>query len=129
MAESFRDWVWPGLLAVLLVGAAAAQTAPGDKALGTLTGKLTDLRSAPLDGATVVVRNEATGVETRGITRRNGSFRFSALQAGVYVVEAESPQLGRGQLEGVVVPAGHETRVQAAMTFEPIAERPVQVAV
>jgi hypothetical protein len=131
MAEAVRDWVRSALLAMLLVGAAAAgaQTAPGNEALGTLTGKLTDLHSTPLDGATVVVRNEATGAETRGITQRNGSFRFTGLQAGVYVVEAESPQLGRGQLKGVVVPAGHEARVQAAMMFEQVVARPVLTAV
>jgi len=71
------------LLAVLLVcagGRAGAQAASG--AAGSLTGKLTDLHSAPLDGATVVVRNQATGAEVRGTTRRNGSFRFSGLEPG-----------------------------------------------
>ena len=112
-----------GVRLVLLVGLlacagarAGAQEAGGTA--GTLTGKLTDLHSVPLDRATVVVRNEATGVEARGITGKNGSFRFGGLEAGVYTVEAQSARLGHGQLEDVVVSAGHEARVQAAMAFE-----------
>src|SRR5580698_9688993 len=112
-----------GVRLVLLVGLlacagarAGAQEAGGTA--GTLTGKLTDLHSVPLDRATVVVRNEATGAEARGITGKNGSFRFGGLEAGVYTVEARSARLGHGQLEDVVVSAGHEARVQAAMAFE-----------
>ena len=115
----------PGLLGALMgcAAAAGAQTAAlttGNEAGGSMTGRLTDLRSAPLDGATVVVRNDATGAETRGITRKNGSFRFTRLEPGAYSVVAESAQLGRGRLDGVVVSAGHESRVQAAMAFEAV---------
>ena len=124
MTGTVRIWMRPGLLGALLlcaVTAAGAQTATlaaGNEAGGSLAGRLTDLRSAPLDGATVVVRNDATGAETRGITRKNGSFRFTGLEPGAYSVVALSPQLGRGRLDGVVVSAGHEARVQAAMAFE-----------
>jgi len=116
------------LLTALLMGADAARAqSPPNEAGGTLTGKLTDLRSAPLDGATVVLRNQLTGAEARAITPRNGSFRFTGLEPGEYSLEAESARLGRGRLEGVVVSAGHEARVQAAMAFEAVAE-PLTVA-
>jgi hypothetical protein len=129
MAE--RNWVRPGLLAVLLMCASAAvgaQTA-AVAAGGTLTGKLTDLHSTPLDGATVVVRNEGTGAQVQAKTQKNGSFRFSGLDPGAYTVEAESARLGRGRLEGVVVSAGHEAHVQAAMAFEPVARQPDDKAI
>jgi hypothetical protein len=123
-------WGRPVMLAVLLMGAArlavaqAAPSAPG----GILTGKLTDLHSAPLDGATVVVRNEGTGAQAQVKTQKNGSFRFSGLEPGAYTVEANSERLGRGRLEGVVVSSGHEAHVQAAMAFEPVAPRPADEA-
>jgi Carboxypeptidase regulatory-like domain len=110
-------FVLPALL-LACAGAWAGAQAAASGAAGSLTGKLTDLHSAPLDGATVVVRNEATGAEACGVTGKNGSFRFGGLEAGVYTVEAESARLGRGRLEDVVVSAGHEARVQAAMAFE-----------
>jgi hypothetical protein len=85
---------------------------------GSLTGKLTDLHSAPLDGVTVVVRNEATGAEAHAITARNGTYRFTGLDSGEYTLEAESAQLGRGRVEGIFVAAGHEAHVQTAIQFD-----------
>ncbi|HUD15482.1 MAG TPA: carboxypeptidase regulatory-like domain-containing protein [Terracidiphilus sp.] len=129
VAGAGRNWLRLAL-AVLLAGAGASaggQTA-GSAGGGSLTGKLTDLHSAPLNGATVVVRNEATGAEARGTTGKNGSFRFGGLEVGAYTVFAESPKLGRGRLDGVVVSAGHEARVQAAMAFETGTAQPEEVA-
>ena len=118
-----RMWVGPVLLGALVVCAGATAGAQAAES-GTLSGKLTDLHSAPLDGATVVVRNQATGAQVQAKTQKNGSFRLSRLEPGAYTVEAESERLGRGRLEGVVVSAGHEAHVQAAMAFEPVGPRP-----
>ncbi len=142
-AGAGRIWIRLVLLAVLLTGAGAAaraQTAeaaaaPGQNATtgtigatGSIAGRLTDLHSGPLPGATVVVRNAVTGTETWTVTAKNGSYRFAGLAAGEYTLEAESPQLGHGRLEGIYVSGGHEARVQAAMGFEPFAGQPVEVA-
>jgi hypothetical protein len=86
---------------------------------GTLVGKLTDLNSKPLEGVAIVARNQATGAEARTITGRNGVYRLNGLAPGEYTVEAESPQLGRGQVEDIVVGAGHVARVQTAILFVP----------
>jgi hypothetical protein len=72
----------------------------------------------PVEDAVVLARNESTGAETRTTTTRNGAYAFSGLDAGAYTVEAQSEQLGRGRLEGVLISAGHETRIQTAMEFE-----------
>jgi hypothetical protein len=85
--------------------------------LGSLSGKLTDLHSTPLNGATVVLRNAATGAEARAVTQKNGSYRFTGIPAGEYTLAAESSRLGQGSLEGILVSAGTEARVQAAMDF------------
>ena len=125
MAGVRRGWVKPLAIAVLLFGAvmyARAQSTPS----GSLTGKLTDLHSAPLAGATVVLRNQDTGAEARTTTTRNGDYRFTALEAGTYTIEADSVRLGRGQLNGILVSAGHEARVQTAMQFELAPSAPVR---
>ena len=75
----------------------------------------------------VLVRNQATGAEARTRTTRSGAFRFSALDPGEYTLEAESPQLGRGRVESIVVDAGHEARVQAAVEFAFPAPQPFRV--
>jgi hypothetical protein len=98
-----------------------SQSDPSHAPSGSLAGKLTDLHSKPVGGATVVVRNQSTGTEARTTTTKNGTYRFLQLQPGAYTLVAESEQLGRGEIEEIVVDAGHEARVQTAMEFEPAA--------
>jgi len=120
------------LLATLGLCAAAAfaqsdPVAPAPRSIqiqsppsGSLAGRLTDLHSAPLAGVALVLRNQATGAELHLTTQRNGGFCAASLGAGVYSIEADEPQLGHGQLEGIVVSGGAESRVQAAIRFEPV---------
>jgi hypothetical protein len=104
------------------------QSAANPRATGTLTGRLTDLHSTPLLGISVVVRNEATGAETPTTTALNGEFRAEFLQPGFYTVTVEDEQLGRGELNGILVQASHEARVQTAMAFEPLPPKPLVIA-
>ena len=119
-----KNWLLVLLaLVATLCPLASAQTFPAqiipNGPSGILTGKLTDLYSTPLADATLTVRNQATGAQVQLTTRKNGAFRIAGLAPGVYTVEAATARLGRGHLEGIVVPAGQETRVLAAMEFEP----------
>jgi hypothetical protein len=139
MAVLGCSWTKTLTVAVLLLGAGRlgfAQLAPGASTQseparlpsvqsGSLAGKLTDLHSKPLEGVVLVARNQATGAEARTVTTKNGAYRFSSLAPGEYTLEAESPRLGRGQVEEIVVAAGYESRVQAAMEFEPLPPGPV----
>jgi hypothetical protein len=127
MAGIKLSWAKQLAVAVLLFGAgmhAHAQSASS----GSLTGKLTDPNSAPVAGATVVLRNATTGAEARTTTARNGDYRFLALQAGQYIIEAESADLGHGRLDGIVVSAGHEARVQADLQWSRPHASPIQAA-
>ncbi len=103
------------LLVIAGAGSAGLTQSPG----GSLSGRLTDLYSKPLSGAAVVVRNQSTGAEARSTTTKNGSYRFSGLEPGAYTLVAEIPGSGRGQVEGIVIAAGHESRVQTALKLEP----------
>jgi hypothetical protein len=107
------------MAALLLSATAGAFTQSANR--GSLSGRLTDLHSKPLQGVTVVVRNQATGAEARTTTAKNGAYHFSALAPGEYTLEAESPQLGRGRVEQIEIGVGAEARVQTAMEFEPFA--------
>ncbi len=84
-----------------------------------LAGRLTDLHSAPLAGVTLILRNQATGAEIRTSTSKNGVFHFASLDAASYTLDADAANLGHGRLEGIVVTGGFESRLQAAMAFEP----------
>ena len=112
-----RNWTNPLILIALTVlGACPASFAQSLKN-GSLTGRLSDLHSNPISGAIVTLRNKATGAETQTTTAKGGVYRFSDLGAGEYTLIAESRQSGRGQLEGIVIAAGHEARVKTAIAF------------
>ncbi len=124
MAGVVSHWKKALAITVLLLGArreSFAQSVPDTQGevAGSLAGKLTDLHSNPLADATVILHNQATGADVSTTTTKNGVYHFSGLEPGEYALKAESPALGRGQVDEIVVNAGHEARVQTAMEFEP----------
>jgi hypothetical protein len=131
MAGVKRSWTTPLAVAVLLFGAETAVFAQPDQPpsvqTSSIAGKLTDLHSAPLAGAQVILRNESTGEEAHATTAKNGVYRFTGLAPGHYTIEADSTQWGHGRLDGILVNAGHEARVQTAMRFELSQPQPVRI--
>lgn len=104
----------PLLLPALAVASLLAQPAP----TGSIEGKLTDLYSNPLDGAQVVLRNLRTGSEFVTVTARNGAWRLAGLTPGDYALETHSAKRGSGRASGIVVIAGHASRVQTAVALK-----------
>jgi hypothetical protein len=127
MAGVGRKWTKALAVAVLLMGAGLVGFAQSAET-ASLSGRLTDLYSKPLDGVSVVLRNQTTGAEAYATTTKNGAYQFSGLDPGEYTLEAESPRLGRGHVEDIEISAGHDARVQTAMEFEPLPPSPVLVA-
>jgi hypothetical protein len=93
----------------------SAQAAP---ASGSLEGRLTDNHSIPLIQARILLRNLTTGQVARALTGKNGTYHFAALGPGEYRLEAEVPELGHGAVEGILISAGHATRMRAALLME-----------
>ncbi len=135
MAEARQNWIrWLAFQAFFLgvcVACFAQTNQPVPSPLhlvyiqspktGSLAVRLTDLHSVPLNGLSVVLHNRATGAQVHAITTKSGAFRFAALDAGEYTLEADGAQLGHGHLEGILVTGGAEARIQAALKFEPVA--------
>ena len=133
MVETRRNWIkWIALVTPCLCVSTVVCAQPNSASprplhaiqvqspqTGSLSGRLTDLHSAPLEGMQVVLRNQATGAAVQAKTGKNGAFRFASLDAGEYTLEAEKSELGHGLLQGIVVTGGTEARMQAAMHFEP----------
>ena len=124
MAGAGRKWMMALAAVLLLMGAGKVSLAQSAET-ASLSGKLTDLYSKPLEGVALLLRNQKTSAEERTTTTKNGAYHFSGLAPGEYTLEAESPRLGRGQVNDIVVSAGHEARVQTAMGFEPLPPSPV----
>jgi hypothetical protein len=86
---------------------------------GSISGKLTDIYSRPLPGIAITLKNTRSGLEFHTVTERSGAYRIAGLTPGDYSLEAESLRFGYGKLQGILISAGHEARVQAAVTFAP----------
>jgi len=77
------------LLAAMFVLASTLPLAAQNVVLtGGLSGRITDQSGAVVPGASVVVRNLATGVEQSGATNRAGLYRFPVIKPGTYSITA-----------------------------------------
>jgi hypothetical protein len=75
------------LTGLLLAGTAAAVAAQGGT--GVISGSLKDAQGGVLPGATVTLRNQASGVVRTVVTEADGTFRFPALGPGRFLLTAE----------------------------------------
>ncbi|HEY1579366.1 MAG TPA: carboxypeptidase-like regulatory domain-containing protein [Terracidiphilus sp.] len=115
VAQSWTKSVaWTALLT--LAGAVMAGRAPAQRPSGSLTGTLTDTYSSPLENVKVTLRNAATGAEIRTTTSRGGRYTFKDLDQGEYSLIAAGAS-GGGEVDGIAVSAGHESRVHAVIEF------------
>ena len=81
---------------------------------GTITGTTKDPAEAVVAGATVTVRNAATGAEYRTVTTETGNYTISALPAGSYEVSIEASGFKKFLSQGVQVQVNQTTRINAA---------------
>lgn len=73
------------LLALLLVFASTPAFAQGSST-SSLSGSVVDADGGAIPGATVVVKNNATGVTIEAVSNSAGQFSFPGLNAGTYTV-------------------------------------------
>jgi hypothetical protein len=76
------------LLAALLVAATLQVQAQNSVLTGAIGGRVTDRTGAVVPGASVVVRNLATGLEQSAVANHAGLYQFMALMPGTYSVTA-----------------------------------------
>lgn len=107
-------------LCVCAPGLAAAQTAE-------LRGIVADGTGAVLPGATVTVKNDATGVERTLVTDDAGQFRAPALQPSSYTVKAELEGF-TPDVKKVTLTVGEVANLQIALGVGGVGET-VEVAV
>ena len=73
---------------------------------GAIRGTVTDPQGAVVPQATVVVKNVATGVETRLVTNAAGFYLAPELVPGVFLVRIEAPGFAAVEIKDLVVGAG-----------------------
>src|SRR4029450_10237897 len=74
------------LLLIACFAASSLAFAQGGTTKSALSGTVFDSDGGAIPGATVVVKNNSTGVATTVVTNANGTFDVPALDAGIYTV-------------------------------------------
>ena len=82
---------------------------------GTILGSVTDPSGAFVAGATVKVRNEATGLERTTVTSGDGSYTVSELPIGTYSVTVTLTGFQTAVTNNVAVDVATERRVDAQL--------------
>jgi hypothetical protein len=75
-------------------------------ATAPIAGAVTDPTGAVVAGATVTIKNEATGAEFQAATASNGTFTVPALAAGTYRVTVVAPGFKQAIVQGLKLDAG-----------------------
>ena len=92
---------------------AASVWAQSDR--GTLTGSVKDPAEAIVAGATVMLRNVATGQEAKTVTTESGNYTLTALPAGTYQLQIEAGGFKGFRAENVQIQVAQTTRVNATL--------------
>ena len=71
---------------------------------GALAGTVLDQTGKAIRGATVVVKNDATGVTRTLTTDSDGHFSAAGLPAGTYTTEAVAPGFAKNTRAGIQLP-------------------------
>jgi hypothetical protein len=110
VAYSFKVIFLMGLLA-MAVTAGYGQVKPSSSIAGTVT----DPQAALVAGATVVVKNNATGEERTVTTTDNGTYSVPALTTGTYTVTITATNFKQAVVTGVKVDVGAPSTINVAL--------------
>jgi hypothetical protein len=105
------------LLLSLVSTWAAAQTATS-----SITGVVVDSGGGFVPGATVTVKNDATGGESTAVTSSNGTFTVPSLNVGIYTVTVSLQGFKTAILKDVTVTAGIPATVRATLEIGGVSE-------
>jgi hypothetical protein len=94
------------LLAITSFLALSGLLAFGQGTTAPISGTVVDSTGAVLSGATVIVKNNATGAEFKAITSGSGAYTVPSLGSGTYTVTVEAQGFKKAVVEGVKVDAG-----------------------
>src|SRR5580698_5115071 len=86
---------------LLLAGLFFCLSAFGQNASGTLTGTVLDPSGAVIPGASVTMKNDASGDERRTVSNNDGFFSINAVQPGDYTVTIKAQGFEQYQEHGV----------------------------
>ena len=109
-------------LALLVVFSLASPLLAQRSDRAVIGGVVTDAQGSAVPGATVTVRNEATGVETNLVTNSAGAYTTAPLVLGTYSVSVNLTGFKKAVASGIVLGPGDVVRHDVALQLGNISE-------
>ena len=116
--RSVRRLALIALFGSLLLAPAAAQTD-----LSALSGVVLDASGAPVQNASVKLKNRATQIERTAVTGEEGRFLFSLLPPGAYALEVEAAGFRPFRDDGVRIQVARTSTIQVQLEVGTVTER------
>lgn len=108
------------LLSLLLLSNAFAF---GQTSRGGLTGLIRDGDGGAVSGASIVLKNNATGEELRTTTGDQGAFVFTSLLPGNYSLTVEANGFKRAELPSVIIEVSNQAKVDVTLEVGAVNEQ------
>jgi hypothetical protein len=113
---------WKNLALVLGVLLGSSSLLAQGGATSSISGVVVDSADAVVPGATVLIKNDATGAQSEAVTNSNGGFTVPALNVGTYTVTVSMTGFKTVTLKDVIVTAGGPATVRAKLEIGGIEE-------
>src|SRR5438045_2070156 len=94
----------------------------GQVLYGTLVGTVTDPQQAAVVGATVSIKNNATGYSVEAKTNEHGAYELPNIPPGVYDIRISAPGFSTYEAKDIAVQANNIERVDAPMKLGSVSE-------
>jgi hypothetical protein len=95
----------------------------GQGVRGSLTGLVKDQNGAAVVGATVTVKNVATGEEVRASTDSQGAFTFPSLAPGKYAATVEASGFKRAEVPEITIEVSQIAKIDLALEVGAVTEQ------
>ncbi len=116
-----RQWVSVLSLAIA-IGFAAVTPAGAQQGTSEVRGRVIDAQNAAVPGATIVAKNENTGMFREVVTGPDGSYFMSALTPGSYEMSATLPGFKKYRRSGIRLEVGKTQTVDVTLEVGGIEE-------
>jgi hypothetical protein len=107
---------------ILSICALTALALPGQEFRATLQGVITDPSEAAIPGATVTLRNTATGIERQESPDQSGHYLFSFVDPGRYSLTVKAPGFKTAVRQGIAVSINDNLKFDVQLTLGQSAE-------
>ena len=112
-----------GCLLALTLTVALSVPASAQVDTGTISGTVKDESGGVLPGATVTITHEGQALTLTSVTREDGTYIFTPIRTGAYLIEIEFPGFSKGVRRGITVGIQEQVRVDFVLQRGAISEQ------